>query len=211
MADTGGLPDDFLPLLDELNAIVARSGDLLEGNVFYHHHEPNPGRGNIVDYFRAKRHNYATICKAATCMLEIGVNGGHSALLALANGIEYHGIDICWHPYTKPAAAFLKSTFGDRFHFYEGDSLKVIPTLPELYPFLRFDLLHIDGLHTLEQCKADTENSIALALQNAWVMIDDTDMPDIRGYFDLQVQNGTLKPIRPEGWIDNPHHDVGRL
>ena len=43
-------------------------------------------------------------------MLEVGVNGGHSAFLALTSepGLEYHGVDICEYAYVKPAVAWLQ-------------------------------------------------------------------------------------------------------
>lgn len=209
--DFGILPDDFLPHLDEVNRIVKASGDKLEGNLFYCNHEPDPGRHNIVSHFIAKRHNYGTVCKQSRCMLEVGVNGGHSALLALAQGVEYHGVDICWHPYTQPVADYLKKTFGDKFHFYAGDSLKVLPAMRIERPWLRFDLLHVDGYHTLQHCRADFENGRQLTLQNGWVIIDDSDLKHIRDYFDQQVKAGTILPAQPEGWIDNPHHAIGRV
>lgn len=208
---TSLLPAEYLPMLDDINNIVISSGVPLEGNLFYHHHEPNPGRDNIVSYFQTKRHNFALVCKETKCMLEIGVNAGHSALLALANGVEFHGVDICWHAYTHRVADYLKSKFRDRFHFYAGDSRMTVPKLAEDKPWLRFDLLHIDGHHGLEYCEADTRNASAMALKNAWIIIDDTDMPHLEQFYQQELVDGNIIAALPEGWIENPHHRIGKV
>lgn len=205
------LPDDYLPLLDELNRIVRVSDTPLEGNLYYYHQEANPSRTSVYDYFYNKRVNFAAACRAATRMLEIGMNAGHSALLALANGVEYHGVDICQHAYTRPAAEFLKRQFGDRFHFYAGNSLEVLPDMRTQYPWLTFDLLHIDGHHGVDFCRKDTDNAKALSLRGAWIMIDDTDMPEIRAYVDEEFSARRIINETPEGWVNNKHHAIGRV
>ena len=205
------LPDDYLPLLDELNRIAMGSGAPLEGNLFYFHHEPTPGRHNVYDYFEIKRRNFALACQESTRMLEIGLNGGHSALLALASGVEFHGVDICYHPYTEPAAAFLKSKFANRFHFYKGDSLVVVPELAKRHSRLKFDMIHIDGHHGVDYCHQDTMNAMELSAKEAWLLLDDTDLPDIAAYYNSLVQTGSLQPIAPAGWIPVHYHSIGRL
>jgi hypothetical protein len=205
------LPDDYLPYLDELNRIVNESGDKIEGGLFYYHHSDKVNRHNIYDYFYNKRCNFASACKASKRMLEIGVNAGHSALLALSCGIEYHGVDICQYRYTQPAADFLKRTFGNRFHFYKGDSRQVVPAIHAKDPYLRFDLLHIDGHHGLDFCRADTENAIKMAYRDAWLLIDDTDMKAIGEYYLAQIQEGRLIEATPSGWVDNKHHKIARV
>ena len=205
------LPDSYLPLLDELNRIVLDSGEKLEGNLFYYHHEPNPSRHSVYGEFYPKRRNYLAACRASTCMLEIGVNGGHSALLALAGGVEYHGVDICEHRYTRPVAEFLKSQFGERFHFYQGDSVVEVPRIAKQFPYLRFDLIHVDGLHSLDHCRLDTENSLAMALQGAWLMIDDTDIDAINAYFESLLDGGVLREDMPAGWEHYFRHRIGRV
>lgn len=204
------LPDEFLPLLDEVNRIVAAYGEPLEGNLFYYHHEPNPCRETVYHEFYPKRRNYLAACRAASCMLEIGVNGGHSALLALAAGVEYHGVDICQHRYTRPVASFLKSQFGNRFHFYAGDSAKVVPQMARDLPYLRFDLIHVDGLHSLEHCQLDTVNSLRMALRDAWLLMDDTDLSTINTYFDELLEQHVLQAEEPAGWEAFFRHRIAR-
>jgi predicted O-methyltransferase YrrM len=203
------LPDEYLPHLDELNRIVMESGVPAEGNLYYYHHERNPSRRTVYSVFYEKRCNFATACRDSTHILEIGFNAGHSALLALSCGLEYHGVDIATYPYVRPAAQYLKSVFGDRFHLYEGDSLKVLPQLPVRFPYLRFNLIHIDGDHS--HVKTDTANARKMALNNAWIIIDDTNMEGVPEFYESQIASGSLIRDRPQGWTENKRHAIARI
>jgi len=210
--ETGLLPDDYLPLLDELNKIAITSGAPLEGNLFYyHHHETPPNRNSVYEEFAPKRHNFAAACRASTHMLEIGINAGHSSLLALANGVQYHGIDNCTHPYTRPAAVFLKEKFGEQFHFYEADSQQLLPEMPVSHPYLRFNLLHIDGHHGIDYIRTDTLNAMRLALKNAWMIIDDTDYEDVANLYKELTEKNLLIADSPPEWKDYWRHKVARI
>ncbi len=204
------LPHDYLPHLDELNRIVKASGVLAEGNLFYYHQEPDPRRDSVYGHFYPKRRNFAAVASDSSIMLEIGMNAGHSALLALSRGVEYHGVDIAYHPYVRPVAAYLKSQFGERFHFYEGDSLVRVPQLAQEQPYLRFDCIHIDGHHGADYYTRDYHNAMAMALKNAWVVFDDTDMKHIQAFFDEQMAAGALVPDAPDGWEPFFRHAVAR-
>lgn len=204
------LPEEYLPLLDELNRIVSNSAERAEGNLFYYHKEPSPRRASVYAPFYLKRRNFALTAQASTRLLEVGMNAGHSALLALAHGVEYHGVDIAKYSYVKPAAAFLKNEFGDRFHFYEGDSLKVLPQMAADYPALRFDMIHIDGHHGVYYFRHDTQNALAMAMKDAWVIVDDTDMKDIQQFFQEELESGTLVAGEPKGWEFCKRHAIAR-
>lgn len=204
------LPEDYLPHLDALNRIVIESGVPAEGNLFYFHREPHPGRQSVYGEFYPKRRNFVAACRAGTTLLEIGMNAGHSALLALACGVEYHGVDIASHPYVRPAADYLAAQFGGRFHFHEGDSLVKLPEMAQQFPFLRFDLIHIDGHHGAYYVERDFTHAMAMALQGAWVMIDDTDLPEIRAFHDQLLATGALLAEAPPGWEEFRRHAIGR-
>ncbi|MBV8664186.1 MAG: hypothetical protein JO107_13910, partial [Hyphomicrobiales bacterium] len=93
----------FMRRLETLNSLVAQTGETLEGNVFYRDEEKDflgrppelgltPARRNVWRATRFKRQ-----------MLEVGVNAGHSALLALSANpaLVFHGVDIALHAYTE--------------------------------------------------------------------------------------------------------------
>ena len=89
-------------------------------------------------------------------LLEIGVNGGHSLLLALmANpNLEVYGIDVCerlgrdWshvEVYVPAAFTWLQYHFPGRTKFIRGNSLVEVPKLSLERPDLRFGMYHLDG------------------------------------------------------------------
>ena len=83
-------------------------------------------------------------------LLEVGVNAGHSALLALSSSprLEYYGVDIMAHAYTAECVDFLKGEFPGRVHLFTGDSREVLPWLVSRRAELAFDIFHVDGGHT---------------------------------------------------------------
>lgn len=208
---TLSLPDDYLPFLEELNEIVRASGAPVEGNLYYEHHEPDLRLDTVTPRFAAKRANIAAAARNSRRMLEIGLNAGHSALLALSRGVELHSVDICAHAYTRPVADFLALVFGDRFHFYPGDSLEVLPRLHAENPQLTFDCFHIDGNHGLDFCRADMHNAYSLAEPGAWMVIDDTDLDYIDALYLSEVREGRLLEAAPPGWIASPYHRAARI
>jgi hypothetical protein len=183
VSDGGGLVsgDDlegsqgWLERLYELNAVIAASGERVAGNIFYDHNQEDYLRARPVAFNRAKRDRFRRACAGRTRMLEIGVNGGHSAYLALtANpSLEFHGVDVGEHAYVRPAVAWLEREFPGRVFFHQGSCLDVLPELARRG--LRFDLFHIDGAkHTYY---FDVLNSHRLRDEHgALVILDDVNM-----------------------------------
>lgn len=200
------LPEDYFVHFDAINAIVKKSGTGLEGNVYYDAIQPDPRRDNTCDNFRRKRANFVNFCQQGHCLLEIGTGAGHSALIALAQGLDYKGIDWCYYPYVRPAAAYLTEKFGDRFKLFEGNSIDTVRK-----SYYGANLLHIDGHTGVEFVTLDVNNAIFMARRGAWILIDDTDLPHVRKVYDDHVARGTILPEKPDGWLDTPHHCVGRL
>lgn len=184
----------FLQILDELNRAVSASGAKLEGNLFYFHGEagylgspPNPGRIH-------KRRNFFRALRFKKSMLEIGFNGGHSALLALSanKNLKFVGVDICINKYAERCSEIIKSHFGDRFEFRKGDSRDVVPQLAT-HSDTRFDLLHVDGGHGTEVCRTDISNCIRVAAPRAHLLLDDTSHIPILDVFQEYVSLGLLQ------------------
>jgi predicted O-methyltransferase YrrM len=112
---------------------------------------------------------------------EIGLNGGHSAETLINHSpdlIKFISFDINHHFYTPLAANYFKTNLGDKFEFYPGDSLKVVPDFTSANPELKADLIYIDGCHLYAWALQDILNCRKLAHQNTYVWIDDV-YPDL--------------------------------
>ncbi len=168
--------EDFRALLAELNRVIARTGEGMEGSYFYGTDPRGFPNVSPLPVMRSKRSNLVRAATGRKRMLEIGLNGGHSALLVLHHipDIEFHGVDIAYHRYTRPAANFLKKHFRDRFHFYPANSCFLLPRLAVMKPSLTFDLMHIDGDHRAPVAESDFFNCLRIAADPAWIIFDDT-------------------------------------
>ena len=110
-------------------------------------------------------------------MLEVGVNAGHSALLALSANpaLEYYGVDILAHGYTVDCVDYLKGEFPGRVHLFPGDSREVLPWLADRGDEMGFDLFAIDGGHTDEVCLSDMTHCVRMGAgrKGRHLMLDD--------------------------------------
>jgi hypothetical protein len=169
--------DKYMLHLEGLNETCRSAGDLLEGNLFYG--GPRDFASNLAEppeaAFRTKRRGYATYVLSGTSMLEIGFNGGHSALLALSVNprLKYFGVDYGNHPYTRPCFEYLRGIFGDRIDLWIGDSRELIPAVRHASG-LKFDLFHIDGGHDFGTAYADMCNVIDICDKDDVILFDDT-------------------------------------
>ncbi len=156
--------DAFLQRLQLINAIVKQSGERLEGNIFYADLDQRFVESAPAEDLAAARRNVWRAARFKKRLLEVGVNAGHSALLALSSNprLEYYGVDIVAHAYTLECVDFLKGEFPGRVHLFPGDSRAVLPWLAERSGDLNFDLYHVDGGHTDEVCLSDMTNCIRL-------------------------------------------------
>ena len=156
-------------IIQDLNEIIKKSGELLEGNVFYEHHSQD---FNVHSDFQNKRYNLFHYGKLAVDILEIGFNAGHSALLyLLANSYSrIHFFDLGEHQYSRSCYDYLDEKFPGRLSVVWGDSTQTIPLYQSPQ---RFDFIHIDGGHTRFIAESDFYNCKSLAKPKALVMIDD--------------------------------------
>lgn len=166
---------DFMSHLDNLNQIVAKTGQRMEGNLCYLHKSENY-LGAPPDPSRAhRRRNYFRVMSVKSNLLEVGFNAGHSALLCLMSNpsITYFGVDIGANAYSRDAADYLRDRFGNRFEIIFGDSREVLPALAT-HRRLRFDAMHVDGGHGDATCRADISNCLRLASSRSHLILDDT-------------------------------------
>ena len=185
--------DSWLQGLAMLNRVIAATGQPLIGNLCYDHRQadfvdapPNP-------ILRSKRDRVRTAVEGRTKMLEVGVNGGHSAYVALTSNpvLEFHGVDICEHAYVRPAVAQLQNEFPGRVFFYEGSALEVLPALPDRGQ--RFDVFHIDGskwtyLEDVLNCAP------IMAGDSATLIVDDTQQPIVAQVWRMCTAAGVIEP-----------------
>ncbi|MCX6989596.1 MAG: class I SAM-dependent methyltransferase [Chlamydiae bacterium] len=130
-----------------------------------------------------------------TSVLEIGLNGGHSAehILRECKGIEkLVSIDLNHHKYTSVAVSYLSQKYKS-FEFIEGNSQVIVPEYTSLFPTQKFDLIYIDGDHSYKGCSKDIENCKKLSHPGTRLWIDD---------YNLIGPNQAILGARIEGIIE---------
>ena len=188
--------DRFHLRLKRIAELVKQSGERLEGNIFYPDLEDRyigqppdaalaPARRNVWRAVRFKER-----------LLEVGVNAGHSALLALSSSprLEYYGVDNMAHAYTAECVDFLKGEFPGRVHLFTGDSREVLPWLVSRRAELAFDIFHVDGGHTDAVARSDMANCIRIGAdqRGRHVLLDDVHASWIFDVFCEFVSRGDL-------------------
>jgi hypothetical protein len=184
--------DGFLRYLAALNGLIVQTGSTIEGNLFYFHRTdqfeglpPDPKRAH-------KRKNFCRAVRHKTTLLEVGFNAGHSALLALSSNpnLQYLGVDIAINPYVEACGRFMEKAFPGRFKLIIADSREALPRLAA--DRAKFDVIHVDGGHSVEICRADISNSLRLATPNAHLILDDTRTMRITEVYNEFVAKGYL-------------------
>jgi hypothetical protein len=168
--------ESWLDGLFRLNRVVAESGIPLEGNLFYVDRDRSFVKRPPDPRLRSKRDRFRSVAVSSTRLLEIGVNGGHSAYAALTANPEltYLGVDICAHSYVRPAIEWLQVEFPGRVSFESGNSLKTLPSLRRQGYLC--DAFHVDGakvnyLADILHCRQMMTGAAAI------VIVDDTNGP----------------------------------
>lgn len=108
--------------------------------------------------------------RGARSALEVGVHGGHSLLLLLLAepGCRVTCVDVCGWSHTARCVRYLRDQFPGRVVLLEGDSRDVLPVV-----HAEFDLVHVDGDHSLEGAKADMLQAARLAHPGTTFVFDD--------------------------------------
>lgn len=174
-------------LADQLKA--AGVPQLLNGNLFYGHRKPGWVDGAYLAEFDKKRRNFFAMARYSSLLLEIGVNGGHSLLLALMSNpdLKVIGIDVCkrlarnWahvEVYVPAAFKWLKNHFPDRVSCIHGNSLLEIPRLSVMQPNLSVDMYHLDGDKFTHLQEVVTGHNILAS--DALIIHDDINLGPVR-------------------------------
>lgn len=130
---------------------------------------------------------------------ETGFNGGHSAFAFAYLGAEsITSFDLMEHPYVAPASEMLKKRFpSTSFNLIGGDSTQ---TVPQYSITSGFDLVFIDGGHSLEVAKSDVISMHKHAQEGSIVVVDDYGTGRASGVgpklaYDHAVSDGMIEPI----------------
>jgi hypothetical protein len=184
---------DYKIHLDNLEKILQKYPGIVEGNVFGLHHT-SPADYPYAGYLNARR-NLALFALTRKSILEIGFNAGHSAMLLLTANplLSYTAIDIGHNPYVDECFQYLKQVFGDRINLVVGDSTQKIPEVLSVNN--QFDGYIIDGGHSFDNINADLTNIIFYANPNSVILVDDTNVPNIRFMVDYHMLSGNLLHI----------------
>lgn len=130
----------------------------------------SPGSMDYDPQMHGKQAALFRACKPARSVLEIGVHGGHSLLIALlANDTStITCMDIGAYDHTLPCVQYLQSQFPGRIVYLQGDSSTVLPGV-----HASFDVVHVDGDHSYEGVVRDVVQALRLSHENTTFVIDD--------------------------------------
>jgi hypothetical protein len=195
--------DEWLQGLWSLNEAVASTGEPLRGNLCYDDFQedylarpPNPAT-------RPKRDRLRSVIAGRTRLLEVGVNGGHSAYVALSANPDlfFYGVDICDHAYVQPAIEMLKKQFSGRVALLAGDSLQVLTEFAKSNEV--FDAFHIDGAKHL-YFKDILNCARLIDGDSGSVIVDDTQLRSVAWVWRTSVRYGLIRPD-----LENPPGPAG--
>ncbi len=170
-------------LLLNVSILVAREldnvslNDYLRQHGFYLYPINSPvNEGYMSDSQKEQFNQRLSTYKNIHKVLEIGLNGGHSAE-NFFNNLEdlelFASFDINHHAYTGCAVNYFYTKFQNRFMFTPGDSMKTVPKFIKNYPFFRFDLIFIDGCHAYDWVISDIIHCKEMAHADTILWVDD--------------------------------------
>lgn len=106
---------------------------------------------------------------------EVGFNAGFSswAFLEASPDVTVVSFDLAAYAYSDAAKAHVDKHFPGRHTLIQGDSHTTIKAYAEQHPDARFDVIFIDGDHSVEGARADLDDLRALATPESVVIMDD--------------------------------------
>lgn len=154
---------DFRDDLASLNAAIAdgltQAGEpvAINGNVCYEHMQRDFHLQDLSLGMEPKRRALHQMAQGSSCFAEVGVAGGHAALLALHSNpsLTFIGIDLgqrlraTWPPveiYVPIVFKWFEDKFPGRVRFYLSDAREGLRQAANERPFSSIDLLHLDAM-----------------------------------------------------------------
>ena len=195
---------------DNIKNILESIGERVEGNLIC---DVSPS--NLVMERNAhKIHNIQKLSIGKERICEIGFNAGHSLLLMIENNptADYVIFDLCNHRYTIPCLTYIAEQYPNtKIGFIAGDSSISMPNYIKENPNLKFDFIHIDGGHNLENVINDYNNSYSLIKEGGLTLFDDYDYQTIREFINTKLGKGEIKEYSNSELIKTPLHIVYTL
>jgi predicted O-methyltransferase YrrM len=202
----------FESICADLEPIIQSSGEPLEGNCVYYHNTLRR-----FDQLQNKRTNLITAAmynnKPGSKICEIGFNAGHSAALFMihAPNAEFLFFDLGEHAYTKPCYDYLRNKFPDiQSKMVLGDSRLTLPLWIQSFhsQLGTFDLVHVDGGHSESCAVNDLAAAIMLVKKGGIVIVDDTNDPMIRSFYEMWERTGVLERMPQLETPDNTYAHI---
>ena len=158
--------------------------------------------GNVGQYKGQARfyHHLANMGFVRT-VCEIGFNFGHSAFLWVAGNQKtmLYSFDLVVHKYVRGMVDHFKGEYQDRFNIIYGDSTITVPAFSKQKPYVKCDVLVVDGGHEYWLAKADLENMRRLANPERNIVIFD-DFPSTDSDFN-EILGQAWAEMKAEGKI----------
>jgi len=152
--------------------LIQKIGNNPEGNIYTSHLSVKE-----QDLMIPKQKNIVNLVKniKPINVLEIGFNAGFSALLMKMSypDLKMTCIDINYHHYVKPCFDQISGDFNNINIILESSNtaLQNLQNDKKIY-----DLIHIDGDHSLEGARKDFENCLKLSKKGTVIIFDDTNI-----------------------------------
>ena len=155
--------------------------------------------------------------ESAMHICEIGMNGGHSAVIFLAglhsgkkdSGVHLTMFDLAAFEYSKTVEKYINALYPKMFTLHVGNSRDTLPKWMEenTKNGVYCDVFSVDGDHTYEGALVDMKNAAKATRKGGYVILDDMS-PDgpTRKAFNEVVQNGILGEVR---CVEDVHIKVG--
>lgn len=197
----------FKKELASLNSALAGSlvaqgaPPVLNGNLFYTHLQPDFQHSELHCDIDKKRRSFSELAQRGETLFEIGVNGGHSLLLAKHSNqsLKCWGVDVCeqldpnWARvdiYVPTAMSWLQENYPGDFQFFVGNSLSAVPEFVIKHPDLRIDLFHVDG-DKLTYLR-DIVNMMPLLHEESLIIVDDINLGVVRSQIRQLLRAGII-------------------
>ena len=192
-----------------LTDILNNVGETVEGNLVCDITPTNWTISQNIDKIK----NLQYLCKNKKKIIEIGVNACHSLLLMLLinSDAEYLLFDLNFHKYTEPTINYIKSQFPNtKINIIFGNSVETINKyiIDNPNEVNSYDLIHLDGGHTIDIFSQDYSNSKKLILDNGIVIFDDYNYIDIRDFIHKILEKKEIIEYNDINIIKNNLHFI---